>query len=364
MHIHRLDPSKTDVQTMAARYYLGVATDTASSHAALPSDDAMITPEAQLAALARLEQRRPPLADRESLAALLEQLADELYTLTGASTVQISVQADAFSPPLHLCVERGEPASPLSATTPLQWRGAILAQLLIDPTPSPDRALGLFLRVAVETLAEVWSAERLLHETRVGVRAAIALDLHDAGKQVLPAIMLFAERAEHDIQRDPASAIEQLRTIREIAQQGLDDMAFWLGDLRGQPVDQHLAHTIERLLAQIVRAAPDLLIERRIELPAMPWQVAACLLGLLRGALANVLLHAQARNVRVDLRPAEGGVQVTLCDDGVGLNLEQALAAPGIGLESILERTRALGGRATIGPSQAGGTCIDIWLPL
>jgi signal transduction histidine kinase len=317
-----------------------------------------------VAALLRLEQHRQPLSARADLGALLPLVAEELRLAAGAAGVQIAVRADAFAPPLPLAAESGAPVGPAAAQLPLQWRDQVLADVSIDPPPPPQRALALLLRVAAESLAEVWAAERLRAETEAAARASIALDLHDAGKQVLPAIMLFAERAEHDLPHNPASAVEMLRTIREVAQQGLDDMAFWLGDLRGQGSPETLAHALDRLLGQIARAVPALTLSRTIELAPMPWQVAACLMGMLRGALANVLLHADARSVLVQVAPADGGVRAVVADDGVGLDPQRAIAAPGIGLESIFERTRALGGRASLQPAADGGTRLELWLPL
>lgn len=326
-----------------------------------------VSAEHQLvAALLRLESHRQPLAGRTDIATLLPLVAEELRSFSGASGVAIVVREAVFAPPFELAVVAGASPGAAAATLPLQWRDQLLADVAVDPPPQPDVALTLLLRVATESLAELWAGEQLRAEAEAAARASIALDLHDAGKQVLPAIRLFAERAEHDLPHDPASAVEMLRSIREIAQQGLDDMAFWLGDLRGQQAGPHLSYATERLLSQIARAAPGLTITQAIDLPPqpLPWQVAACLLGVLRGALANVLLHAAARSVAVHVDSVDGGVRATVHDDGVGLELQQALAAPGIGLESIFERTRALGGRASLRPGPAGGTMLELWLPL
>jgi signal transduction histidine kinase len=317
-----------------------------------------------VASLLRLERHRQPLSTRADLEALLPLVAAELLSLTGTGGVRLAVRAEAFAPPFKLLAVVGAPIGPTAATLPLQWREQLLADVAIDPPPQPGYALALLLRVATESLAELWAGERMRDEAEAAARAAIALELHDAGKQVLPAIMLFAERAEHDLPQNPASAVEMLRAIREIAQQGLDDMGFWLGDLRGQVANQNLIHGFERLLNQMARAAPALAIQRKLNLPQLDWQVAACLLGMLRGALSNVVLHSAARNVRVEIAPDGDGVRAVVHDDGVGLDLQLALAAPGIGLESIFERTRALGGRVALGDGPEGGTLLEIWLPL
>ncbi len=324
----------------------------------------MPTPEAILAALLHLEQLRHPHPGRTELVALLTQVADDLHSLTGARSVRLALCAAAFTPPFPLTVVVGDPPSTPPLPTHLQWGGVTLAHLDLAPGPAADGPTALLVRVATESLAAVWASEHTLAEAEARTRAQIALELHDAGKQVLPAIRLFAECAEHALASNPAATAHHLRSIREIAQQGLDDMAFWLGELHGQHARDDVSHALERLLRQTADAAPQLTLTCQSDLPALSWRVAACLLGMLRGALANVLLHANARTVQVGLQPTAGGVMAFVHDDGVGIDLHTALAAPGLGLESIFERTRHLGGHVTLQPGPHGGTWLEIWLPL
>ncbi len=317
-----------------------------------------------LAALIRLEHLRHPLTRRADLPAVLQQVAEEVLPLAGAASVRIALCAAAFTPPFVLAIAVGDAMVDTSEPLLLQWGGITLAEVRVAPPCQADSHTMLLLRVATESLAEVWASERMVAEVETVTRARIAFDLHDAGKQVLPAIRLFAERAERDVTRNPAAAAEMLRAIREIAQQGLDDMTFWLGDLHGHQAVVDFSQMLARLLDQTSRAAPHLTLDRQIAVPTLPWQIAACLLGMLRGALANVVLHAKARTVQVSIQPTAGGVLAYVCDDGMGIDVQAAIAAPGIGLESMLERARALGGWTSIGSGPVGGTCLEIWLPL
>lgn len=74
---------------------------------------------------------------------------------------------------------------------------------------------------------------------------------------------------------------------------------------------------------------------------------------LVQEALNNVTRHARA--TRVSIRVARGvdGVELVVCDDGVGALNESA--APGLGLVGMRERVEALGGRIEItSPSGRG----------
>lgn len=319
--------------------------------------------EALLTLLARLEhtRARQPLTDRAALRALLQQVVEGLAELSGAGAA-ITVMPEVFEPPLALQVTAGEDLTD-DQVHPLVHGGMLMATARLRDADSPALAATLLLRVATEALAELHAVEASVRAAEERTRRHLAAELHDHVKQVLPAIRLLAERAERDLARDPASAALLLREVREAAQQGLDDLAFLLGGLRGQRAGQDLHSALERLLAQVSRVSPQLVVAAELVAPPLGWECAACLLGIARGALVNVLQHAGAGKVHVRLAPVDSDVLLEISDDGVGAHLEAALAAPGIGLESVLERVEGRGGRAQISTAPGQGTTIRVWLP-
>ncbi|WP_051324585.1 sensor histidine kinase [Candidatus Solirubrobacter pratensis] len=90
------------------------------------------------------------------------------------------------------------------------------------------------------------------------------------------------------------------------------------------------------------------------------------LMSTARELLANAARHAGATRVDVSVRVGEGRVRLTVADDGGGFpaaRLEQALAAGHIGLASIAERIRAVGGQVAIDSRLGGGTVVDASVP-
>jgi signal transduction histidine kinase len=91
------------------------------------------------------------------------------------------------------------------------------------------------------------------------------------------------------------------------------------------------------------------------------------LIGLIREALSNIREHSDASNVLIELSVAAGGVEATVCDDGRGFDPAKTLvrAAKGghLGLVSMHERVRMLGGRTQIDSRPGGPTVISISLP-
>ena len=90
-------------------------------------------------------------------------------------------------------------------------------------------------------------------------------------------------------------------------------------------------------------------------------------LGLYRiaqEALANIVRHAGARSVQVTLRTAGGETHLEVVDDGTGFDPEAARGSGGLGLASLDERARLLGGRCRVASAPGAGTRIEVAVPL
>ena len=95
----------------------------------------------------------------------------------------------------------------------------------------------------------------------------------------------------------------------------------------------------------------------------VPDVVGLCLYRVAQEALRNVTQHAQARSARVSLAREEGRVVMYVSDDGRGF--EQTAARPsGLGLVSLGERVRMLGGALEVSTQQAAGTTLAVRLPV
>jgi signal transduction histidine kinase len=77
--------------------------------------------------------------------------------------------------------------------------------------------------------------------------------------------------------------------------------------------------------------------------------------------LTNVQRHAQAGTAWVELAACDGVIEVSVEDDGIGI--QTAAGDTGFGLRGIEERAGPLGGRFSAGHSRHGGTCVRLSLP-
>jgi signal transduction histidine kinase len=84
--------------------------------------------------------------------------------------------------------------------------------------------------------------------------------------------------------------------------------------------------------------------------------------------LANARVHSEAATVRVRIERGAGVLHVRVADDGRGFVLDAALARARrtnhLGLESLMERVDAAGGRVEITTAPGQGTVVEIAQPL
>lgn len=95
----------------------------------------------------------------------------------------------------------------------------------------------------------------------------------------------------------------------------------------------------------------------------LPLDAATCLFRIAQEALRNVVRHARASRVTVSLGVREGGVELAVRDDGLGLRDPGAIRTS-LGLVSMRERVRLVGGRLHITGRAERGTAVVAWVPL
>ena len=95
----------------------------------------------------------------------------------------------------------------------------------------------------------------------------------------------------------------------------------------------------------------------------IPSGVALCVYRVVQEALGNVAKHAGAKRAVVSISGSDDVLHVAIRDDGHGFDLDHA-KGKGLGLISMEERVRHLGGTFSISPKPGDGTRIEIRIPL
>ena len=95
----------------------------------------------------------------------------------------------------------------------------------------------------------------------------------------------------------------------------------------------------------------------------VPEGVAISLFRVLQEALSNAVKHSGARRYRVSLEGRGDGVQLEVSDNGRGFELAAARQTSGLGLMSMQERLRLVGGEISFESRLGGGTRVRAWAP-
>ncbi|GAA3342894.1 sensor histidine kinase [Curtobacterium pusillum] len=190
-------------------------------------------------------------------------------------------------------------------------------------------------------------------------RARLAREIHDTVAQGLSSIQMLlhaAERADGD-----RPGLEHIRLARETAADGLADTRRFIRELTPPSLDQGLAAALRRLAEQ-QWSRDGLTVTVDVPEVALPMDVQTALLRIAQGAVANVVQHAHAADVRLSLTVDGREARLTVGDDGVGFDpvtaRERAGASDSFGLRAIEDRVAQFGGRLEIDSAPGRGTTL------
>ena len=91
---------------------------------------------------------------------------------------------------------------------------------------------------------------------------------------------------------------------------------------------------------------------------------ALCLYRIAQEALRNIIKHSGARRAAVELSGGADAVELRIADDGAGFDPRLADGKGGLGLVSMRERLRLVGGAIAIDSHPGAGTRVEVRVPL
>lgn len=198
-------------------------------------------------------------------------------------------------------------------------------------------------------------------------RNRLARELHDSVTQIIFGLTLSAQAARILFDRDPSRVPAQLDQLQTLAQEALAEMRALIQQLHPRSIaDEGLAAALRRLSSQ-QSANNSLIVDLNIRGERhLPSKVEAELFHIAQEALINIVKHAHTDHAVITLNTEDPGqICMQIDDDGVGFDPNAARSAPGhLGLISMDERIRALGGRLEIASKPGKGTSVRIELKL
>jgi PAS domain S-box-containing protein len=199
-------------------------------------------------------------------------------------------------------------------------------------------------------------------------RRAIARELHDEIGQVLNAVSTNLQTIQ--LSSNAATLTERLNESVDLVDEALRQIRDLSLDLRPSLLDDFglvpaLAWFVDRQ-AQRSGFSVEWIVESS-EL-RMPANLETTVFRVVQIALTNVARHAQAKHVHVELRQHEAELELVIRDDGIGFDvgaaLERASHGATLGLLSMQERVRLVGGALEMKSTPGLGTEIRARFPV
>jgi signal transduction histidine kinase len=247
----------------------------------------------------------------------------------------------------------------------MRWMAA-RGRVEFDGKRKPIRMRGVSIDITERRRAEeeVRDLNGRLLSAHEDERARLARALHDDITQRLALMAIEVGRKESSI--GDASTKQLLRSMRDI-------LTRLSADVHALSYSLHPAILQDLGLIEALRAECD----RFSALEAIPVKfraeenpdealqpIALCLYRVAQEALRNVARHAGASAIEVGLRFADGGLELSVRDNGVGFVPARKQARPRLGHASMRQRVSLVGGDLSIDSKPGHGTTVLAWAPL
>jgi PAS domain S-box-containing protein len=228
------------------------------------------------------------------------------------------------------------------------------------------------LSVFADVTERKWAEEALaslsgrLIETQDEERKRIAREIHDDYSQRVAMLALDLEQLAEDVGDSSGETSQKFHELFDLVSE--------LGaDLHSLSHRLH-SSTLESLglLAGLEAFCKEFAEQQGMQVDfahedvrrSVPADAALCMFRITQEALRNIKKHSGANRAEVRLEQLGGRLHLSVSDCGRGFNSNKPPAERGIGIHSMEERLRLLGGKLEIQSRPMEGTRIDAWLPL
>jgi len=193
-------------------------------------------------------------------------------------------------------------------------------------------------------------------------RTRIGRDLHDDIVQRLALLAIELEGVQHDSAPELSRRIDDLR---KQATQITNDVQLLSHELHSSKLEYLGIVGAIKSFCKEYGERQELEIDfKSHDLPAaLPTDLSLSLFRVLQEALRNATKHSMVKNFEVRLWGSSDEIHLTVKDSGTGFDREAAMKSTGLGLTSMQERLRLVGGALSIESQPRRGTTIYARVP-
>ncbi len=257
-----------------------------------------------------------------------------------------------------------------------KWKDIKWINLRSTPREQPDGVLweGFMTNITQSKLeqAEIKRSRAQLAELSAHVekikeeeRQRIAREIHDDLGGNLTAIKMALALVKNRLPPDDPALTGKAAYVEELVDRTIEAAHRISADLRPSLLDFGLAAAIEWQAREFEKqlGIPCEFLSDKKEI-TLPPDRATALFRIFQEALTNIGKHAGATRVSVRLVRSNRSICMEIADDGAGISAADRLKPQSFGIRGMTERASALGGQLSVAGGPAGGTVVEIRIPL
>lgn len=244
--------------------------------------------------------------------------------------------------------------------------------------PGSNRSVASFLDVSKlknieKTLRESESRLRYLSSRLLAAqeteRQRISLEIHDELGQNLAVLKLQLNALAGRLRKDQSALKTELKKMLEFIDNIIEEMRRISRDLSPAIIqDLKLCRSLEWMLHDFTQHTGINVTKKMIDINTMfNSREQLIIYRIFQEALNNIRKHAMAHHVCVAISKDDINVCITIEDNGKGFDLDEVwtrhVAQRGLGISSLEERTRMLGGVFGLKTNEGQGTCLTFTIP-
>ena len=223
--------------------------------------------------------------------------------------------------------------------------------------------IDVFVLSSITSMVNAIEQQMTQHSALENERLRIARDMHDDLGSDLSKISIYCQLLQSNIAHEEivSEYSEKIKTASSELIENLGNIIWTLNPVHNywpNLIAYLREFSLEYLEFHDLRAnfyAED------IENKPIGHEMRKNILMVAKEALRNIVKHAKARAVEINISYAEQTVHIHIADDGLGISGDRMF---GNGLKNMAQRIASIGGDLTFSANKPTGTCIVMTLPI
>lgn len=202
-------------------------------------------------------------------------------------------------------------------------------------------------------------------------RQRIARDLHDTTVQNLTSLVHKSELCAKLIDIDAIRAKLELNAMSNTLKMVINDMRGIIYNLKPMTLDDlGLSITVQRYANRIMNLSNiEVIVNTNEEVKNILPVIKLTVFRIIQEACNNIIKHANASLITIDIIYETDSLSVSIKDDGVGFNMDRmnpnsTVQSSSFGLSIMKERISLLSGKLDVNSEINKGTIVTIYVPL